>query len=70
MLVGDLKKQTNRKLNNCFKQFKHPTFLTSGKSYSFSVGWDFPEAEGLVEGEGQCQGVFQSCDLQQTNRRL
>lgn len=45
-------------------------FLTSGKSYSFSVGWDSPEAEGLVEGEGQCQGVFPSCDLQQTHRRL
>lgn len=44
----------------------HLTFLTWGKSYSFSVGWDSPEAEGLVEGEDQYLGVSQSCDLQQT----
>lgn len=44
----------------------HLTFLTCGKSYSFSVGWDSPEAEGLVEGEDQYLGVSQSCDLQQT----
>ena len=62
-------KQTNADLflNHHLYQFKHcPTKSSKMQSYFFSVGWDSPLAEGLVEAEGQCLGVFQSCDLQQT----
>lgn len=34
-------------------------------AYSFCAALDSPGAEGLEEGAGRCQEVFQSCDLRQ-----